>query len=176
MDGVAEVQHRLGRKFSTTDFTVCVHDGPLAGQEVPHVHVHVLPRTSGDGGGTLMAMWPATPIAEPDHGSLGSLATAPRGSMMAAYDPSGEIELALDPNAVPVLSASAENLQIDKLLSAPLPTYDASVPGSFIWTKLAFWMCSGVSSVQFRTTSSTTLVPQSTVALVPCAAGGTRTD
>ena len=78
MDGVAEVQHRLGRKFSTTDFTVCVHDGPLAGQEVPHVHVHVLPRTSGDGGGTLMAMWPATPIAEPDHGSLGSLATALR--------------------------------------------------------------------------------------------------
>lgn len=78
MDGVAEVQHRLGRKFSTTDFTVCVHDGPLAGQEVPHVHVHVLPRTSGDGGGTLMAMWPATPIAEPDHGSLGSLASALR--------------------------------------------------------------------------------------------------
>ena len=78
MDGVAEVQHRLGRKFSTTDFPVCVHDGPLAGQEVPHVHVHVLPRTSGDGGGTLMAMWPATPIAEPDHGSLGSLATALR--------------------------------------------------------------------------------------------------
>ncbi len=80
---------------------------------------------------------------------------------MAKYDPSGEIELALDPNAVPVLSASAENLQIDKLLSAPLPTYDASVPGSFIWTKLAFWMCRRVSSVQFRTTSSTTLVPQS---------------
>ena len=78
MDGVAEVQHRLGRKFSTTDFTVCVHDGPLAGQQVPHVHIHVLPRTSGDGGGTLMAMWPATPIAEPDHGSLGSLATALR--------------------------------------------------------------------------------------------------
>ena len=78
MDGVAEVQHRLGRKFSTTDFTVCVHDGPLAGQEVPHVHVHVLPRTSGDGGGTLMAMWPATPIAEPDHATLGSLATALR--------------------------------------------------------------------------------------------------
>ena len=78
MDGVAEVQQRLGRQFSTTDFTVCVHDGPLAGQEVPHVHVHVLPRTQGDGGGTLMAMWPASPIAEPDHASLGSLATALR--------------------------------------------------------------------------------------------------
>lgn len=78
MDGVADVQHRLGRQFSTSDFTVCVHDGPLAGQEVPHVHVHVLPRTMGDGGGTLMAMWPATATAEPDHESLGLLATALR--------------------------------------------------------------------------------------------------
>ena len=65
MDGVAEVQQRLGQQFSTTDFTVCVHDGPLAGQEVPHVHVHVLPRTSGDGGGTLMAMWPLHPSLNP---------------------------------------------------------------------------------------------------------------
>lgn len=78
MDGVAEVQQRLGVLFSTTDFTVCVHDGPLAGQEVPHVHVHVLPRTSDDGGGTLMAMWPSTPSSEPDHAGLGSLALALR--------------------------------------------------------------------------------------------------
>ena len=78
MEGVAEVQQRLGALFSTKDFTVCVHDGPLAGQEVPHVHVHVLPRTLGDGGGTLMAMWPSTPSSEPDHATLGSLATALR--------------------------------------------------------------------------------------------------
>ena len=78
MDGVAEVQQRLGSLFSTADFTVCVHDGPLAGQEVPHVHVHVLPRTSGDGGGTLMSMWPATTPSEPDHAVLGSLAAALR--------------------------------------------------------------------------------------------------
>ncbi len=75
MDGVAEVQRRLSRHFSTTDFTVCVHDGPLAGQEVPHVHVHVLPRTPGDGGGTLMAMWPATEASEPNHAALGALST-----------------------------------------------------------------------------------------------------
>lgn len=29
-------------------FTVAVQDGPEAGQTVPHVHVHVIPRTKGD--------------------------------------------------------------------------------------------------------------------------------
>lgn len=29
-------------------FTVAVQDGPEAGQTVPHVHVHVIPRTRGD--------------------------------------------------------------------------------------------------------------------------------
>ena len=48
MSGVVEVQIRLSNYYGTTDFTVIVHDGPLAGQEVPHVHVHVLPRTKGD--------------------------------------------------------------------------------------------------------------------------------
>ena len=75
MNGVAEVQRRLGHHFSTTDFTVCVHDGPLAGQEVPYVHVHVLPRTPGDGGGTLMAMWPTTSATEPNHDALGTLSS-----------------------------------------------------------------------------------------------------
>ena len=76
VEGITEVQQRLGTHFSTTDFTVCLHDGPLAGQEVPHVHFHVLPRTQGDGGGTLMSMWPSTPTSEPDHQSLASLATS----------------------------------------------------------------------------------------------------
>ena len=76
MEGVTRVQHVLGRRFETTDFTVCVHDGPLAGQEVPHVHVHVLPRTENDGGSTLMAMWPKTNLAEPDHAALASLASS----------------------------------------------------------------------------------------------------
>lgn len=29
-------------------FTVAVQDGPEAGQTVPHVHVHVIPRIAGD--------------------------------------------------------------------------------------------------------------------------------
>ena len=46
MLGVKEVQHRLSQHFDTVDFTVCIHDGPLAGQEVPHVHVHLIPLQS----------------------------------------------------------------------------------------------------------------------------------
>ena len=76
MTGVAEVQSLLSTHFQTSDFTVLVHDGPLAGQEVPHVHVHVLPRTQRDGGSTLAAMWPNSPVADPDHGALQALSSS----------------------------------------------------------------------------------------------------
>ncbi|MAE78557.1 MAG: HIT family hydrolase [Euryarchaeota archaeon] len=80
-DGVVQVQSVLSKHFNTQDFTVCVHDGPLAGQEIPHVHVHILPRHSGDGGGTLHSMWP---LAEPhggdvDHGQLAELSQRLQG-------------------------------------------------------------------------------------------------
>ncbi|RJU91718.1 MAG: HIT family protein [Candidatus Poseidoniales archaeon] len=79
MEGITVVQQRLGAHFSTTDFTICLHDGPLAGQEVPHVHFHVIPRNEGDGGETLMSMWPKTINTEPNHESLASLATSLQG-------------------------------------------------------------------------------------------------
>ncbi len=63
---------------------------------------------------------------------------------------------------LPILSASAKRMKIDKLLATPLPTYDGSVPGSYLWTKLAFWMIRRVSSVQFRTSSTTTAARLST--------------
>ena len=73
--GVVEVQNILSKYFETDDFTVCIHDGPLAGQEVSHVHVHVIPRHSGDWGSTLQAMWPHAPPMgeEADHGILHTL-------------------------------------------------------------------------------------------------------
>ena len=74
MEGVVEVQRILTAKFSTTDFTIVVHDGPLAGQEVAHVHVHLLPRTENDSGKTLAAMWPHQPH-EIDHEKLRVLAS-----------------------------------------------------------------------------------------------------
>jgi len=80
-EGVSIVQERLSEHFQTHDFTVCIHDGPLAGQEVPHVHVHVLPRTSDDGGGTLHTMWPQAPPmgGAVNHAPLASLASLLRG-------------------------------------------------------------------------------------------------
>jgi histidine triad (HIT) family protein len=36
--------------------TIGVNDGPAAGQEVPHLHVHVVPRFDGDGGGPIHAV------------------------------------------------------------------------------------------------------------------------
>ena len=75
MDGVVEVQRRLTAEFGTRDFSVGIHDGPIAGQEVPHVHIHVCPRTFGDGGLTLLACWPDSPPpgGEPDFATLSTL-------------------------------------------------------------------------------------------------------
>ena len=79
MEGIVEVQQLLSNHFGTSDFTVCLHDGTNAGQEVPHVHFHVLPRAEGDGGSTLAAMWPRTPpSSEIDHEALALLASSLR--------------------------------------------------------------------------------------------------
>jgi len=42
-----EAQHQQSRN-SSTSFNVSVQDGRGAGQSVPHVHVHILPRVTGD--------------------------------------------------------------------------------------------------------------------------------
>lgn len=60
---------------------------------------------------------------------------------------------------LPILSSSAKKMRMDKLLATPLPTYDSKIPGSYVWTKVAFWMCRRVSTVQFRTTSTSREVP-----------------
>ena len=75
MEGVVEVQRRLTAEFGTRDFSVGIHDGPTAGQEVPHVHIHVCPRTFGDGGLTLLACWPDSPPpgGDPDFANLSIL-------------------------------------------------------------------------------------------------------
>ena len=75
LDGVVEVQRRLSLEFNTLDFSVGIHDGPIAGQEVPHVHIHVCPRTEGDGGLSMLACWPEAPPpgGEPDFTKLAEL-------------------------------------------------------------------------------------------------------
>ncbi|CAJ1944218.1 unnamed protein product [Cylindrotheca closterium] len=45
---VRQVQAALATEFQVDAFNVAVQDGRAAGQSVPHVHVHILPRKSGD--------------------------------------------------------------------------------------------------------------------------------
>jgi bis(5'-adenosyl)-triphosphatase len=45
---VRRVQRALKDQYHATAFNVAVQDGRAAGQSVPHVHVHILPRTAGD--------------------------------------------------------------------------------------------------------------------------------
>ena len=46
---VRRVQTVLQKAYpTTTAFNVAVQDGPAAGQSVPHVHVHILPRSNGN--------------------------------------------------------------------------------------------------------------------------------
>lgn len=47
---LARIYFKGGNDRAAGSFTVAVQDGPEAGQTVPHVHVHVIPRSQGDVG------------------------------------------------------------------------------------------------------------------------------
>jgi histidine triad (HIT) family protein len=52
--------------------TIAVHNGSEAGQEVPHVHVHIVPRRKGDGAGAIHSMFKARPkLSTEEMDSLG---------------------------------------------------------------------------------------------------------
>ena len=56
---------------------------------------------------------------------------------------------------LPVLSKSAENMKMDKLLTTPMPSFDGQVPGSYTWSNIAFWIARRILAVQFRTSEVT---------------------
>ncbi|XP_044157512.1 bis(5'-adenosyl)-triphosphatase [Bufo gargarizans] len=45
---VQRVSSIVEKHFVGTSLTISIQDGPEAGQTVPHVHVHILPRRTGD--------------------------------------------------------------------------------------------------------------------------------
>ena len=42
------VKETMDKKFTTKDYNVGINCGPLAGQTVDHVHIHLIPRRQGD--------------------------------------------------------------------------------------------------------------------------------
>jgi len=45
---VSRVRNLLATKLNVHNFNVGVNDGILAGQTVPHAHIHIIPRRDGD--------------------------------------------------------------------------------------------------------------------------------
>jgi diadenosine tetraphosphate (Ap4A) HIT family hydrolase len=44
----AHEQLKTSKPAFTSDFNIGINDGPAAGQTVPHVHLHLIPRNAGD--------------------------------------------------------------------------------------------------------------------------------
>jgi len=53
---VSELTPRIQSTVGADAANVGINDGEAAGQEVPHVHVHIVPRFDGDGGAPIHAV------------------------------------------------------------------------------------------------------------------------
>jgi histidine triad (HIT) family protein len=51
--GVKTVMAMLMRAFSPDGFTIGINHGKASGQVIDHLHVHIIPRFNGDGGGSI---------------------------------------------------------------------------------------------------------------------------
>lgn len=41
-------KHQLTQEYQPDGWNIGINDGPVAGQTVPHLHIHLIPRYSGD--------------------------------------------------------------------------------------------------------------------------------
>lgn len=63
--GVLNLVHRIvpaiEKATGAPSTTIAIHNGKEAGQEIPHLHVHVIPRRQGDGAGPVHSMFRQRP-------------------------------------------------------------------------------------------------------------------
>jgi len=64
---VTELTPRIESTVGADGANVGINDGAAAGQEVPHVHGHVIPRFEGDGGAPLHAVGGERPDLSDDE-------------------------------------------------------------------------------------------------------------
>lgn len=43
-----EAKRRLDKEFKPEGYNIGINDGPAAGQTIPHLHIHLIPRFEGD--------------------------------------------------------------------------------------------------------------------------------
>jgi histidine triad (HIT) family protein len=69
-EAARKITAAVEKAFSAEGSNIGINDGKVAGQEIPHVHVHVIPRRKGDGGrGIKSIVW-----TEPDTTNLKEVA------------------------------------------------------------------------------------------------------
>ncbi len=52
-----KITNPIEKAMGVNSSTIAIHNGREAGQEIPHVHIHVIPRESGDGAGPVHSMF-----------------------------------------------------------------------------------------------------------------------
>ncbi len=67
MQTARRITSALCEVTSCPDATLAINNGPAAGQEVPHLHLHVIPRTRGDAAGPVHAMFAHRPHVEAEE-------------------------------------------------------------------------------------------------------------
>lgn len=69
-EAARKITAAIEKAFSAEGSNIGINNGKVAGQEIPHVHVHVIPRKKGDGGrGIKSIVW-----TEPDTTNLEEIA------------------------------------------------------------------------------------------------------
>ncbi len=70
---------------NSDDALLAIHNGPDAGQEVPHLHLHLVPRMPSDGGGPIHALFATRP--RPSSEDLNELAMQVQTALAAPPRP-----------------------------------------------------------------------------------------
>ncbi|CAK9783459.1 HIT-like protein [Cutaneotrichosporon oleaginosum] len=90
---VQRVGHMVEKAYEAEALNIAVQDGASAGQSVPHVHVHIIPRLRSDFGGEPDNVYPALEGAERDlnadlvrHRSVSDSAGTGAGAVEAAVE------------------------------------------------------------------------------------------
>lgn len=67
---VKKISAALENAMGVNSTTIAIHNGKEAGQEIPHLHVHIVPRTKNDGAGPIHSMFKRRPNLNSDQVEL----------------------------------------------------------------------------------------------------------
>ena len=72
---VKRVVQKIGASLKPNGFTIGLNQGEVSGQTIDHLHIHVMPRFEGDGGGSIHSV-----VSNPPEQSLRDIAQKIRQS------------------------------------------------------------------------------------------------